>query len=155
MRQLSEAARCRTTTWAGNPDLMRTHTMNLRDLRDDQPLTLPDAASYLGRLTGQKPHLSTLWRWCSKGCKGIRLESICIGGKRFVTVKAISRFIEASNVSNTGRPEQPPPPSCQAMPAKRVLANVMRHGNRRRKEIEAARRRLDEITGAAKPSALG
>ena len=49
-------------------------------------MSLPEAAAYLGRITGQKPHVSTLWRWCLKGCKGVRLESICLGGKRLVGV---------------------------------------------------------------------
>jgi len=124
--------------------------VKLRDLRDDQPLSLPDAADYLGKLTGRKPHVSTLWRWCLKGCKGVRLDSICIGGKRFVTVAAIEKFIEASTALRDGQREQP---AGSASPATGVLAHVMRHNDRRRQKIEAARRRLDEITGAAKKSA--
>jgi hypothetical protein len=129
--------------------------VKLRDLREDQPLSLPDAADYLGKLTGRKPHVSTLWRWCLRGCKGVRLDSLCIGGKRFVTATAIERFIEASTASRAAPPEQPcdaattaPPP-----PGKGMLSHVMRHNDRRRQKIEAARRRLDEITGAVKPSA--
>lgn len=127
--------------------------MKLRDLREDQPLSLLDAADFLSKLTGQKPHVSTLWRWCLKGCKGVRLESICIGGKRFVTAAAIERFIEASSEARPGQPSQAPAPAATQTPGRGMLAHVMRHNERRRQEIEAARRRLDEITGAAKPSA--
>lgn len=131
--------------------------MKLRDLREDQPLSLLDAADFLGKITGQKPHVSTLWRWCLKGCKGIRLESICIGGKRFVTAAAIERFIDASSETRPGQPSQPrtprSAPAATQTPGKGMLAHVMRHNERRRQEIEAARRRLDEITGAVKPSA--
>lgn len=127
--------------------------MKLRDMLDGRLMSLVDAAAYLGRLTGKKPHVSTLWRWCLKGCKGVRLESVCIGGKRFVTVTAIERFVEASTESRSERPE----PSCIAAvpvsPAAGLAAHVMRHGDRRRQEIESARRRLDEITGTAKPTA--
>lgn len=126
--------------------------MRLRDLREDQPLSLPDAADFLGKLTGRKPHVSTLWRWCLKGCKGVRLKSICIGGKRFVTMTAIEQFIEGSTTMGVGQAEQPVTPAAPTSPAKGMLAHVMRHNDRRRQEIEAARRRLDEITGAAKPS---
>jgi hypothetical protein len=124
--------------------------MKLRDLREDQPLSLPDAAEFLGKLTGQKPHVSTLWRWCLKGCKGVKLESICIGGKRFVTTTAIENFIEASTAARPGQPAQPSVPTAPPSPAKGMLAHVMRHNDRRRAEIEAARRRLDEIAGASK-----
>jgi len=127
--------------------------MKLRDLVDDRPMSLVDAAVYLGKLTGKKPHVSTLWRWCLKGCKGVRLESICIGGKRFVTATAIERFVEASTVSRSVRQEPPCTPAAPTSSATVMLAHVMRHGDRRRQEIESARRRLDEITGTAKPTA--
>ena len=121
--------------------------MRLRDLRDDHPLSLPDAAAYLGTITGQKPHVSTLWRWCLKGCKGVTLESICIGGKRFVTVAAIEVFVEslssARAVPNHKQLHQPVTPAALTSP----LAHVMRQNDRRKGEIEAARRRLDELTG--------
>lgn len=125
--------------------------MKLRDLREDQPLSLPDAAAFLGKLTGKKPHASTLWRWCLKGCKGVRLESICIGGKRFVTATAIERFIEASTMGRDAQTEQPQPAVTPILPAKGMRSHVMRHNDRRREEIEATRRRLDELAGPAKP----
>ena len=34
--------------------------MKLLDLRKDQPLSLLDAAEFLGKITGQKPRISTL-----------------------------------------------------------------------------------------------
>ena len=125
--------------------------MKLRDLREDQPLSLPDAAEFLGKITGQKPHVSTLYRWCLRGCKGVRLESICIGGKRFVTATAIERFIEASSEARPARQAPAPAPAAPPAPGKGMLAHVMRHNDRRRQAIEATRRRLDEITGSAKP----
>lgn len=118
--------------------------ITLQDLAEERPLNLQDAAIYIGKLTGQKPHLSTLWRWCLKGCKGVRLDSICIGSKRFVTVSAIERFIEARSQS-----ESPPvATAAAALPA--AEPRVARHLARRREEIEAARRRLDELTNRGK-----
>jgi hypothetical protein len=127
--------------------------MKLRDLREDQPLSIRDAAELLGKLTGQKPHVSTLWRWCLKGCKGAKLESICIGGKRFVTATAIERFIEASSEARPARQTPAPAPPAPPTPGKGMLAHVMRHNDRRRQEIEAARRQLDEMTGVTKTRA--
>jgi len=108
-------------------------------------MTLPDAADYLGRITGSKPHVSTLWRWCLKGCKGVRLESLCIGGKRYVTASSLSHFVAASTSKQTA----------QEVTEVRITRNepphVTRHNQRRRAEIDAARRRLDELAGAIKP----
>ena len=38
-------------------------------------------------------HISTLHRWRLRGIRGVRLETILIGGKRFTSVEAIDRFI--------------------------------------------------------------
>ncbi|MFM8704965.1 MAG: DUF1580 domain-containing protein [Planctomycetia bacterium] len=132
---------------AAFPDRCRPRA--LEHLANDRPMSLPDAAAYLGRITGQKPHVSTLWRWCLKGCKGVKLDSICIGGKRFVTAAAIDEFIDAST---RRRPDgHPPPPAASPKPP----AHVMRHNERRRAQIEAARRRLDELTGVTKRAQSG
>ena len=124
--------------------------INLQRLAEERPLSLPAAADYIGKLTGQRrPNVTTLWRWCLKGCKGVKLDSICIGNKRFVTVSAIERFIEARSLP--GVPEA----TTTAASAPPALPHVMRHNDRRRAEIEAARRRLDELTGRAKHAETG
>jgi hypothetical protein len=116
--------------------------IDLRQFTEERPLSLPAAASYIGKLTGAaKPNVSTLWRWCMKGCKGVKLDSICIGGKRYVTVSAIARFIEARSL-----PLAPHGTTAAASP-RPTLPHVERLSARRREEIEAARRRLDKLTG--------
>jgi len=132
---------------AAFPDRCRPRA--LEHLAHDRPMSLPDAAAYLGRITGQKPHVSTLWRWCLKGCKGVRLDSICIGGKRFVTAAAIDEFIDASTRRQPNG--QPHPPAASPRPP----AHVMRHNERRQSQIEAARSRVDELTGVTKRSRPG
>jgi hypothetical protein len=42
---------------------------------------------------GKTPHPATIARWARKGCRGVRLESLLIGGRRFSTVEAVSRFL--------------------------------------------------------------
>jgi len=50
--------------------------------------------------TGQRPHLSTCIRWCTRGTKGIRLESHCLGGqRRLASPEAVLRFVEAVTVA--------------------------------------------------------
>jgi hypothetical protein len=50
-------------------------------------ISLPDLARREG------VHLSTVWRWCRVGCKGIRLEAFMVGGKKFTTLPAYERWI--------------------------------------------------------------
>lgn len=44
-----------------------------------------------------RPHVSTLWRWATHGCRGVRLETVRIGGFVYCTDSALARFLEACN----------------------------------------------------------
>lgn len=46
-----------------------------------------------------RPNLSTLYRWCFKGVKGVRLETVCIGGTRMTSRKALERFFQATTLA--------------------------------------------------------
>jgi hypothetical protein len=119
--------------------------IDLRRFAEERPMSLPTAADYIGKLTGQpKPNVSTLWRWCLKGCKGVKLESVCIGSKRYVTASAIERFIAARSEPGASMP--PTTVNIDRHSPPRVQAQT----DRRREEIEAARRRLDELTGSSR-----
>ena len=45
--------------------------------------------------------LATLHRWRLKGVRGVRLETILIGGLRYTSREAISRFIAAQNADES------------------------------------------------------
>lgn len=46
------------------------------------------------RRGGRKVHTSTVWRWVVKGYRGIRLETIQVGGTRCTSREALERFFE-------------------------------------------------------------
>ena len=58
-------------------------------------LTMTEAA----RLLPGRPHVSTLWRWRSKGVNGVRLDTVKCGGKRWTSREAIARFVEESTAA--------------------------------------------------------
>lgn len=61
----------------------------LSDLTEHM-LTLTEAARHLpGR-----PHVSTLWRWYTRGVRGVRLETLVVGGRRYTSREALQRFSE-------------------------------------------------------------
>lgn len=41
-----------------------------------------------------RPAPATLWRWILRGSRGVRLETLMIGGRRFTSRAAVARFIE-------------------------------------------------------------
>jgi len=70
------------------------------DIQAEQMLTIADAARELpGR-----PHISTLWRWIQRGCRGVKLETILLGGMRYTSREALQRFADAVTAAADGKP---------------------------------------------------
>ena len=70
-----------------------------------------------------RPHISTVVRWCTRGVRGLVLESVIVGGRRFTSVEALSRFV--AHLSSPG------------------VATSSRVTQQQRAEMEAVERRLD------------
>ena len=49
-----------------------------------------------------RPHLATCWRWIQRGCRGVKLETLLIGGKRFTSLEALQQFAEATTAAAAG-----------------------------------------------------
>ena len=55
-------------------------------------ITLAEAARCLPKIDGQKVAISTIFRWCSTGLRGARLQHIRLGKKICTTRGALLRF---------------------------------------------------------------
>ena len=62
------------------------------DIQSETLLSLTDATKALPRIDGKRPHISTLWRWCRKGLRGVRLEYVRVGHRVCTSQAALSRF---------------------------------------------------------------
>lgn len=102
-----------------------------REHHDETALTLTQAAKAFGRLSGRTPHVATVHRWAMKGVRGVKLETVRMGGLRLVRPEAIERFLASVN---RGESET-------AAGLREILDPAVQE--RRRAELEAARRRLD------------
>ncbi len=49
----------------------------------------------------------TTWRWAQRGVKGVKLETINVGGRRFTSCEAFIRFVEATTAAANGEPAAP------------------------------------------------
>jgi hypothetical protein len=58
-----------------------------------------------------RPNTSTVWRWQQRGVRGIKLESVLVGGKRMTSREAVDRFIAAVNAAADGEQVQPETPA--------------------------------------------
>jgi hypothetical protein len=67
-------------------------------------LTLAQVAEeHPRRRKDRKTHVSTLYRWSIAGCRGVRLETIQIGGTRCTSQQVLQRFFEKLSQSHPGR----------------------------------------------------
>ena len=108
------------------------------DLTKEQLFTLTQATKYLPSINGKRIAISTLWRWCRKGLRGVHLDYVRIGRRIFTSPDALSQFANAlakvdmqehdstERAISWGRPKRP------------------RSEAQRRKDIEAAERELRE-----------
>lgn len=68
------------------------------DIQNEELIPFPDAPSHIpGR-----PHIATVHRWRLSGARGVKLDSILVGGKRFTSIEAIERFIERTTAAADG-----------------------------------------------------
>jgi hypothetical protein len=103
-----------------------------RPADDDTPRAMPmsEAAREWAKITNtRRPHRATLIRWCTKGCRGVRLCARRAGGAWFVTRDALVEFHRRTNEH-----------AFAMSPA--IGANPARAG-----EIAAALRELDRLIG--------
>jgi len=77
------------------------------DIASENVVTLTDAAKHLPpRRAGKQPHPSTIFRWVQRGCKGVRLESIQVGGTKCTSIEAMQRFFD--RLTNPDAAAKPP-----------------------------------------------
>jgi hypothetical protein len=68
----------------------------------DRPITFNKAAKYLPE--DCRPCDATWWRWWKKGIRGIRLQTLLIGGRRYTTAAAVQEWITKVTAAANGEP---------------------------------------------------
>ena len=63
------------------------------DLEKEQLITFGQAARLLPK--SSRPTYVTWWRWWRHGVRGVKLETVLIGGKRLTSRPAMQRFADA------------------------------------------------------------
>jgi hypothetical protein len=70
------------------------------DIATEDMVSLTEAAKTLP----SRPDQSTLWRWRNRGVRGVRLETVLVGGRRMTSRQALNRFFAAVNAAADGKP---------------------------------------------------
>lgn len=96
------------------------------DLQGENLLSLAEVAK---KLPG-RPHISTVHRWRLRGVRGVKLETVLVGGRRFTSDAALAEFVR-----------------CTTLAARTGSSSVTESSvsRRRQQEIERAEKAFDEI----------
>ncbi|QDV34107.1 DUF1580 domain-containing protein [Tautonia plasticadhaerens] len=84
---------------------------------------------------GKRTHISTIWRWATKGVKGARLETVTIGGSRYTSREAVQRFVERLSGS-PGDQAGRDPSAASPVRTRRTEARRLRDSERAAQELE-------------------
>ena len=75
---------------------------------NERLITLPQAARKIpGQGDRPRVHVSSIYRWSTKGVGGVVLETIKVGGRRMTSLEALERFIQAQNLDTEQPAERP------------------------------------------------
>lgn len=104
------------------------------DLATERLIALREVPKHLPpRPTGRRIHISAVYRWIQRGVRGVRLDSIQVGGTTYTSVEALQRF--ADGLSSRGPTDR---------------AGLAPTTATRRKQIERAAREAEAILGTPK-----
>ena len=106
------------------------------DLATESIIPVAEVPEHLGKM---RPHVATVYRWAQVGLRGIRLETIRVGGTMCTSVEALQRWCEALTNGNGWRSAEAPesPPSDSPHSGARMT-------KARRRAIAAAEKELAE-----------
>lgn len=79
------------------------------DIGTEALVSLTEATKLLPPLNGRRPSISSLWRWCRRGVRGVKLEYVRVGRSLATSREALNRFFEALAAADA--PEDPPRPT--------------------------------------------
>lgn len=104
------------------------------NIKTEKLITLNQAAKLLPAVGGKRIHISTLWRWCKKGLRGIYLEYLRTGSKIVTSQEALQRFFdECTRLDEIGQ---------QSIYKPTRIKNKTRSEKSRQREIENANKVL-------------
>ena len=97
------------------------------DIYTEAVVTLTEAARHLPRRRKGRPcAVSTVFRWAQRGCRGVRLETVRIGGTKCTSLEALQRFCE--RLSRADSPEPPRSPARRRRAAEQAERELQREG---------------------------
>ena len=65
----------------------------MNESQSNDLISLAQATKLLPKFNGKHPNPSTVWRWCTVGLNGVRLECARVGNRMCTSEAALHRFL--------------------------------------------------------------
>ena len=72
------------------------------DLQNEIPIRFSEIPAWCESTLGTRINRSTCHRWRTRGARGVKLETVLVGGARYTTVEAIERFFASATLVADG-----------------------------------------------------
>ena len=72
------------------------------DIQQENMLTMTEASAWCESNIGKRVNRSTIHRWRTRGARGVKLEMLLIGGRRFTSSEALHRFFFSTTSAADG-----------------------------------------------------
>jgi hypothetical protein len=101
------------------------------DITLETPISLTAVTKILPPIDGRRPSVSTVWRWCRRGIRGISLEYVRVGSRVCTSQEALNRFVNKlaaadSMPARVPTPRPPAPRKRTASQRERAIAEAQR-----------------------------
>ena len=91
-------------------------------ISEEKLLTLGEAAAALN------VHKNTLARWHQRGVRGVKLDTLMVGGQRYTSGEAIQRFADRTTAAADGKPTPARTTKQRDLAIKRAEDELSSHG---------------------------
>ena len=76
------------------------------DIQSETVVTFAEASKHLPkRRAGKRPCVATLYRWAQNGVRGVKLETIQIGGTCCTSLESLQRFFNRLSGNDSAQPQ--------------------------------------------------
>lgn len=74
-------------------------------------MTISETARKVPTTNGRPVGTATIWRWCTRGCRGVKLEHARFGRRIAISEEALERFAATLAQAWAEEPTPPTPPA--------------------------------------------
>ena len=74
------------------------------EIQSETLIRIADVPAWSQEILDNRVHKSTVHRWHLRGCRGVRLETLMVGGIRHTSHQALERFFDRITAASSREP---------------------------------------------------